>query len=1235
VRQRFLVVLGIFFLFLFIGKVRALPTIVCDKDVYYALQKFDAYCNITNDLTQNITVWNYTLLFPIDDVTFKPYIKENVTYNITVPEFEPCLRNLTINGTWEYNASDGYYYGYDGNTTYVMNCTSIYSINQTNDTCEYNSTCLVGSHEEERWKWSFVDLTLPFEMLASETKEFKFHVEVPIGTSGKFNVTATVFYDSENVTVSLDPWWNSSWQYRRPITITEQSGNTLTDYQVAINLTYDSDMQSDFSDIRFTYYNSTNDTETEIPYWIEEKVDSSWAYVWVKVLEIQANDNATIYIYYGNPSATSESNGFQVFDIFDDFEGDVSSRWTALSGSVRTVSDLDGQALQLLGSSTDTLISNTNITSSWQYYRVQHQLKFASFGIYGPRFFGIIRNDTASKLGVEIEIGGGSEKNILFGYGFSSASNTVGWSTGTVYNFIYYVLPDKLYWSRDGGTTTFLSQTGTSQDVTNERYMYLKTWDRYNDVRIDNLIVRKYTDPEPTYEIGAEETYGIPGCDILVTDCQTLNQSNKVYCLTQDIVDRIGTCFNITANNVTFDCQGHTIDGTGGDYGIYLWRNTSNITIRNCYFSDWGKAIQFDFFVKYVNIYNNTFYNNFYVFWTKYNHTSIYFENNTINASSDFAQNAKGFLFPLEDVSYNYNNWYLSPEGYQNVTRYTFTSNYSMIAHEFITYRLPGNINYYASGLNILVPKGQSIPTKLSLRNVSNFSQIFAECEVNRYPDPRRLYDDDGNQYNYFGCFFSQPIEMTEDKYLFVAEVDIKAGSYWGVYNDSNSQTDNYAYNGTWFSIGLDNDLVFAVRNSRSENIVVRNNVFYNITHDDVITVRLWKNVLIENNTIYSNDSAGVYIRVSCGSEDVIVRNNRLTGACYLGFWFNGNTFEQNNFSIYNNSIEANCLVNLGIEKTTNFYLYNNNITTSQYSIYIYDFSRNGEIYDNNIVGTGYLDFVSNLTFTNNNITGGIYLENTINSTVKGNRINSDTTGIYISVWTDAPYYYEEEFYTRNNHIYNNLINASEPVSFLGTPYPNYWNTTYQAGTNIWNASLGYIGGNLWTNPSNTGYSDNCTDANSDGFCDSAYTLATNNTDYLPIAKQVGQGAPYLTITFNYNQVNFGTLNHNTLNSAPNQSNGIYNVSVDTDADYEVYARGYDFTGPASLSISNLYFDTNETASNLSYSDAISLSTSNQLIDTNISYTYTTNYHGYWLNIPYKQRAGTYNTTVIITYANV
>jgi len=74
-------------------------------------------------------------------------------------------------------------------------------------------------------------------------------------------------------------------------------------------------VRGDYADIRFA--NSTG--ATEYPYW--QETDGKY---WVKVPSLATGDT-TINMYYGNPSATSSSNGPGTFIYFDDFE---TNTWT-------------------------------------------------------------------------------------------------------------------------------------------------------------------------------------------------------------------------------------------------------------------------------------------------------------------------------------------------------------------------------------------------------------------------------------------------------------------------------------------------------------------------------------------------------------------------------------------------------------------------------------------------------------------------------------------------------------------------------------------------------------------------------------------------------------------------------------------------------------------------------------------------------------------------------------------
>jgi len=141
------------------------------------------------------------------------------------------------------------------------------------------------------------------------------------------------------------------------------------------------------------------------------------------------------------------------------------------------------------------------------------------------------------------------------------------------------------------------------------------------------------------------------------------------------------------------------------------------------------------------------------------------------------------------------------------------------------------------------------------------------------------------------------------------------------------------------------------------------------------------------------------------------------------------------------------------------------------------------------------------------------------------------------------------------------------------------------------------------------------------------------SSDQVTVSAEV---SGYITVIFHYTSVNFGTLYVGTTNNpAPGNTQGAYYVTVDANANYKVEAEGIDFSGPTTLSISNLKLDTDPSVSGLSVNNAVSLSTSPQVIDTNIPYTVTTHYHGYWLTIPSGTPAGTYSTTVTITYSLV
>jgi S-layer protein (TIGR01567 family) len=214
-----------------------------------------------------------------------------------------------------------------------------------------------------------------------------------------------------------------------------------------------------------------------------------------------------------------------------------------------------------------------------------------------------------------------------------------------------------------------------------------------------------------------------------------------------------------------------------------------------------------------------------------------------------------------------------------------------------------------------------------------------------------------------------------------------------------------------------------------------------------------------------SNTGNGIYLS---GRNGVTIKNTNVRNfseGIYL-YSSSSNTLSGNNASSNNND---------GIILVSSS---NNNVL-------------NGNNAWNNWVGI-YLVSDSN-TLSGNNVSNnldGIYLYSSINNMLSGNNAWNNY-GIGIGL-----------YYSSNNDIYNNVFNNTN--NFYIENSVSTWSITKTPGTNIIDGS--YLGGNFWANPSGTGFSQTCTDGNSDGICDSAYTLDSSNIDYLPLAFNAGTG---------------------------------------------------------------------------------------------------------------------------------
>ena len=108
-------------------------------------------------------------------------------------------------------------------------------------------------------------------------------------------------------------WTDPAWTRMKQITITNTAGELLYNYALHLSVPFDSDMRTDYGDIRFKHESSG---DVFCDYWIEN-YDTSSASVWVKI-PYTPTGTSKMYMFYGNPAATSQSDFYNVFTVWDE-----------------------------------------------------------------------------------------------------------------------------------------------------------------------------------------------------------------------------------------------------------------------------------------------------------------------------------------------------------------------------------------------------------------------------------------------------------------------------------------------------------------------------------------------------------------------------------------------------------------------------------------------------------------------------------------------------------------------------------------------------------------------------------------------------------------------------------------------------------------------------------------------------------------------------------------------------
>ena len=472
----------------------------------------------------------------------------------------------------------------------------LYLFNRSfNETMTYNwSVYCVGSPQGFESLYLSDEVTLQIPGVLNVTL-ISPNVNVNVSQNKFFNFSANITCNDgvcRNITAALDPisWWNSTWPYKIPFNLTVASGSTGPDFQFKLTLNssnvgpgwnWSNECVSNNSRIRFV-----NGSENlELPYWIQNcSVSGQTMDVWIKSDTSITTSGTIVYLYYGNPTASLNSNGTATFDFFDDFSGDL-SKWTRHITS-GVYPRIESGYMVSGGGITSPPYGHTVLGSNATYTGFQNgiiegtlQLTTNSIGEIG--FRGIYGTD-GYKSRVDARSGQGLShlKPPYSGWGFL-AGCTVSGSPPSINQWLpFTVIVSGTSFNISVASQTKVctdSQYSSAGEISLQNHYGSYTW--YDDIR-----VRKYFSLTPSVSFGSEEVVGVKGIvpENSGTPFYTIN-NNPRY--SADL-----SCLNVLYEGESCSIT-WIVNATGNLYSYWNFFVTANYSTSNATFTGESKHI--------------------------------------------------------------------------------------------------------------------------------------------------------------------------------------------------------------------------------------------------------------------------------------------------------------------------------------------------------------------------------------------------------------------------------------------------------------------------------------------------------------------------------------------------------------------------------------------------------------------------------------------------------------------
>jgi hypothetical protein len=323
-------------------------------------------------------------------------------------------------------------------------------------------------------------------------------------------------------------WLPNAYPYRAPLTVTAGSAAVPSGYSVPVTINHASlvgagKSQASGDDLRVFYWTGASWVQLDRVLDSGSAWNSTTTKIWFKTQAAIAasGTDSNYYLYYGNPTAASPpANKANVFLFADDFEGGTLSKWTILSGSWQVATDQKHGGTYSLkyptesGTSDKSIFANPALNIDNIYLDTWWRFSVLDPANARPDMAQVFRADGTGSNDYEANLEGQSSTR----EGWDIAKTVGGtWSwlnTDTVSTAAANT------WTRIGtaiyGTGMRVFKDGTQINPTSGSFnvgselasgtIGFHKWNMSSGAWwIDDVIARRYVDPEPTAAPGTEQ----------------------------------------------------------------------------------------------------------------------------------------------------------------------------------------------------------------------------------------------------------------------------------------------------------------------------------------------------------------------------------------------------------------------------------------------------------------------------------------------------------------------------------------------------------------------------------------------------------------------------------------------------------------------------------------------------------------------------------------------------------